>query len=929
MPGFTERLNSLPPERRAYTLNALTTHLERGGEGDKLHHLLREHECQEEIDDAARPRRVGLKSLFMRPRPRVRLRCFNSWFSLQEREGQAATFIEDVTSAQRMAAADAAREIEGGGEAVHVSLEVRYALILSSINDLGTNIPPALLTRLIGDGVWALKQGLAYARQVPALNRRALTLAAVAAEARGSAKHEILEEALGRVLAIRSSGTRAGALANLASHLCPALLSRALEAARVIDFAAYRVRALAGIIPYLPEHLRNEAFQEAWSAARETPAGGGAGPEPSALSALLPASDREEEMRRALAEIRSSPYDFSKVDLIRRAAPHLPLSLLPEALAVASEIATDRDRRSALVALSPRLAELGQQTEALRLVREGLRDGGDSATAQALAGMAPHLDDEHLRQALLAAEKLYGDETRAAGAAGLSPYLPEKLLRRALGVIRPLKHAVHRVEALAIIARRLAEPKAQEFLESTVAAAMREYKSQAERGEALARLTPLLPDRLLILALSESRRIDDEKLQVKAMAALAAVLPPGQKGEAARRLHSKAQGISVERNRFEALAQVTPLVAEMVGVEEALGIALSISNPDLCARALAGVLPRLSEDKRDEILSKALSRWRKTRRQELLPEAFNHLARHLSASLWDAAVKFARETEWLSYRGGMLTSLLRHAANVERLRPVLALALDITDERARVTALTEAARRLARLGHPEEALRLARTMSDEVRRVEALEGVIPYLPLPLLGQAAASVEELTYDGRRWSVLAELAPRFAALGEWEVAVGLLNSIRAHNKHALAAARMTVHAPPHERARLAAHALSLSEQAQGEFEENEDWWMGEALSCLAPHTSSSQLELTLELALNIADQAARGNALSAVSAQLLRLRPTDAYRLWSKAMRRSAEVSRSDLLANLPALIAVTTRLGGAHTAGEIFQAIDDVGQWWPA
>jgi hypothetical protein len=56
----------------------------------------------------------------------------------------------------------------------------------------------------------------------------------------------------------------------------------------------------------------------------------------------------------------------------------------------------------------------------------------------------------------------------------------------------------------------------------------------------------------------------------------------------------------------------------------------------------------------------------------------------------------------------------------------------------------------------------------------------------------------------------------------------------------------------------------------------------------------MEEALDLALNIADATAREAALSAVSTRLLRFPPPDAYRLWSKALRRSAEGSRADIL-----------------------------------
>jgi hypothetical protein len=848
---------------------------------------------------------------------------------LQEHEGAAATFIADVTRGWRMAEADTASEIDRGEQGRSLAFETRYALILASINDLGAGIPPPLLARLVEAGIWTLAQGRTYAWQVPALNGRALSLAAVAGQARGIIRHEILEQALACSLAIGNEGKRTEALANLAPHLCAALLPQALAAVRTVTYAPYRVRAFAGILLHLSEPLKSEALKEALSVMQEV-AGEDAQVEAiNALAKWFPVPDREAAMRQVLAKIRAAQYEFSKVELIKAASPHLTESLLPEAMSAAREITMDIDRGNALLALAPRLAEFGRQTEALRLVQSEGRRGGDQAKAQALTKMAPNLDEEHLRQALEAAGKLYVAEDRAEAIVGLSPHLSEKLLRRALTIVGSMKHAVHQVEPLAVITRLLPEGKIKEQLEIVMTTAMREYDSQAARSEALARLAPHLPDGQLRLALSESRRIDDEKRQVKAMAIMAAVMSPAQRAEAARHVHQKAQAIDTERDRFEALVYVTPLIAETIGVEEALGIALSIEHPDHCAWALTGLFPRLLADKRDEILMKVLTRWHKTRHQAMLPEAFNHLAPYLSESLWQVAVTFTQEIEWASCRGGMLSSLMRHAANIERLRSVYPLVLNIPDERARTAALMEFARQLARLGYPEEALGLAHATPDELRRVEVFEGVIPYLPLPLLLQVAAVVEELTYDGRRWSVLANLAPRFAALGEWTVAVQLLNSIKATNKHALAAASMVVCAPASDRERLVEHALNLAKEAQDEFEEGEDWWLGKALARLAPSASSTQLEAILELALKIADPVARDGALSAISTELLRLQPPAVYRLWSKAMHSSAEVSRADLLANLLALMPVTTYLGVTDIASEIFQAIHDVGQWWPA
>ena len=83
-------------------------------------------------------------------------------------------------------------------------------------------------------------------------------------------------------------------------------------------------------------------------------------------------------------------------------ASYLPERLLREVLVAAREIQWGNNRVFALVALAPRLAELGRRQEALMVV-------------QALAGLTPYLPQPLLGKTLAAAQQFGDDAARANG----------------------------------------------------------------------------------------------------------------------------------------------------------------------------------------------------------------------------------------------------------------------------------------------------------------------------------------------------------------------------------------------------------------------------------------------------------------------------------------------------------------------------------
>ncbi len=125
---------------------------------------------------------------------------------------------------------------------------------------------------------------------------------------------------------------------------------------------------------------------------------------------------------------------------------------LVAALAYARQVSDPGQRARALAGLAPRLPEdlLRQALEAAREIED------ERARALALAGLAPHLPEDLLRQALEAAREIGDERARAEALAGLAPHLPpdlqEQTLRQALEAAREIEGKFARARALAGLA---------------------------------------------------------------------------------------------------------------------------------------------------------------------------------------------------------------------------------------------------------------------------------------------------------------------------------------------------------------------------------------------------------------------------------------------------------------------------------------------
>ncbi len=495
------------------------------------------------------------------------------------------------------------------------------------------------------------------------------------------------------------------------------------------------------------------------------------------------AADQEKAARGELApylggEVGCALVEASLHSLAANLPPELVVQLVRsgvwtprQALTHTRQMPDEEKRANALAGLAPHLPEelLDEALAAARELPEESLLG--NPRARALAALAPRLAELGYPQEALATAREIGDEYhRAEALAGLASHLPQELLSQALAAAREIKGGDARARALAALAPHLPEGLREQALRKALAAA-REIGDADDRAEALAALTPHLPEELLSQALAAAREIGDADARARALAALAPHLPEDLLGEAL----AAAREIGNEYHRAEALAGLAPHLPEDLreqALREALAAAGEIGWESARARALAALVPHLPEDLREQALREALAAAREIGDEFARAWALAALAPHLPQELREQALRealaAAREIGRESARARALAALAPHPPE-ELLPQALAAAREIGGESARARALAALALHLAELGYPQEALAAAREIGDADDRARALAALAPHLaalPRPALSPLWDETLPRLARRTRRDVLADLralAPVLFALG----------------------------------------------------------------------------------------------------------------------------------------------------------------------
>ncbi|MGW3248837.1 hypothetical protein [Streptomyces sp. NPDC001070] len=208
LPGLREE--SMAGMDHGYGLRHLIEHLHRAGRNEDLHEVL------------ARSWTDG--------RRRV-----NVWFTVHRRTGQLAAFRRDIGMAWNVL-----RTISGP---LCAARQLRYALILSSLNSMAAATPPLLWPTLVKNDSLGAEEALAWARQVPAPEERAETLTRLIEVVPGCLREEVEREALAAVRAVPDGYWRLGELWRLHSLVSAELRGDLLAIVRSLADGYYQAVA--------------------------------------------------------------------------------------------------------------------------------------------------------------------------------------------------------------------------------------------------------------------------------------------------------------------------------------------------------------------------------------------------------------------------------------------------------------------------------------------------------------------------------------------------------------------------------------------------------------------------------------------------------------------------------------------------------------
>ncbi|MEH1897274.1 MAG: NB-ARC domain-containing protein [Nostoc sp.] len=702
-----------------YIHQYLVWHLEKAGQLEEIHQLLREESA------------TGS----------------NGWYEVREQLAQTGGYITDISRAWELAEANRTEST--------LSLQCRYALITASMNSLAANLPVNLLVALVKNKMWTPEQGLAYALQKPEPQEKIDSLTKLVNYLTPNLQKLALQKALAAARAIQSEYSRADALSALADKLPPELLPEALTAARAIKDESNRAKALSALADKLPPELLPEAL----AAARAIKDESNRAKALSALADKLP----PELLPEALAAARAIQHQYFRAYALSALADKLP-ELLPEALAAARAIQGESYRAYALSALADKLPEL--LPEALAAARaiqhQYFRANALSALADKLPDILPEalaaaraIQDENSRayalraladklpdilpEALAAARAIQDEDSCAKALSALADKLPPELLPEALAAARAIQHQSYRANALSALADKLPD-----ILTEALAAA-RAIQGESYRAEALSALAEKLPPELLPEALAAARAIQDEDSCAKALSALADKLPPELLPEAL----AAARAIQHQSYRAYALRALADKLPDIL--PEALAAARAIQDEDSRAYALSALA-----DKLPDILPEAFAAARAIQDEYFRTDVLSSLADKLPDILPEALAA-ARAIQDEDSRAYALSALADKLPDI--LPEALAAARAIQDGHSRAYALSALADKLPEL--LPEALAAARAIQDGHSRAYALSALADKLP-DILPEALAAARAIQHEDSRANALSALADKLPEL-----------------------------------------------------------------------------------------------------------------------------------------------------------------------
>ncbi|MGO9464665.1 MAG: NB-ARC domain-containing protein [Isosphaeraceae bacterium] len=598
-------------------------------------------------------------------------------------------------------------------------------------------------------------------------------------------------------------------------------------------------------------------------------------------------------LREALSTVKAFHDDSARSHTLIGLAPYVPLSLVAEAIALTHSIQSPSYRAKTLAPFAARMAELGYPDEALSIA--DMIDI-DEDIACALIGLSRHISPSRLRDAFARVSSIKEEGDRASAIVGIAPRLDPTFLEVALALARGIGNRGYRARALAGLALAITEPDRNSVLLEGLTAA-RQITSEENRTAVLTWLATYLPASLSEQLLTASAYIQDEGRRARVLAAYAVLAPPARTDRALSEALSLARSV---RRRYQLydqanLAAIAPYFAKAGRELMAWEIIRSIRSAEHRAEAIKKSVPHFGEQ---IILNHVLpsvqagrDRWNLRCQADELAAVIGRLIA-LSRSA-DALLLVPKIPEGDSGDGARLrlVALLTAQEGGRFLAEAIGVAKSTTWSRDTAMDMLYP---IMTLDLIREELEATQTIGDGEYRAIALASLAPHLPLSAVREAACQAEASSDHPYRTRVIAAMARRL---------------------------------PSAERKRLLQESLK-SARAIGNPQER-----AKTLADLAPLLSRWDLT-TRELRdvqFHKDEEKKRKDKPSAINGPILALDvmpPDSISSSWCSKIRSLASFARRKLLSELPSLVPLVIALNCPEALTETYFAIRDVGRWWP-
>jgi hypothetical protein len=930
----------------------------------------------------------------------------NSWFDTHDQLGLTAEYFVDIELAQRRAEESTDQAVTPADRARAIGMEIRYALMKSSLASVAASIPSTLLAVLVRRGIWKFEKARAYATVIPDAEDRAaaltkLTLLLDIGSTDRAGLLGLAEQAAGSITYSMDRALTYARVAVASSEPDRSLLfDRALEAADANPQAGgVRAWLLTWLAPYYPARtvaeLRrgltarpsNSAYRQATIAALEmlpelledvlhlARHGRYRGERGEAYRAILRctlADERPTIIEEMLVAIASSDQQWRTEEIAAELTPYLPLELLPSFLADTLNGASPHTTIRALVGALPRLGG-DQRADALAAAVSAVRQVGGNVKREdflallscipepdrsslieemadiahrvhparaewLLCDLAPILSEQLLGRAVDAADDV-GPRSRALNM--LAPYLTPALLRRAIAAL-PLDSFSEWAGAFVHLACHLPQTLQRQVVQLVAA-----VEDETRRLALLIRLAPCLHPDLVGLAAESGESASDTETCAQMLAELASRAREPQRSTIYREALDIAESEGYAHPRFRALAQMTGNPEQLVHIlrmqcaldergdrharvvhlppmklpdevlDSAAEIVRRIDEPCSRARALAMLVPQVTESRRAGLLKDAAQDgFRHHVHPDDIPcDALEALMKAVSAVPEATRLPFAPH----------ITQTLIEEENPGRMRQLIWLAVYLSHEfgdELQSQAL-QCAAKLSGVGEP-----------DWVRRhgFSGFKRLAPYLSPERLLEARDLVQAA--EGPRWQ-LAVLATLTAAADPATRrsmiidAVARMRSSTDANELCEALGELGPYLSDTDATALLSRLL---DQTQGD-QQSSSGSLAEAIAKVAPALHGEQVIQMAKAARDqlVSSERAESSRALAMARSGTSLKHWSLY--WRPAILDAAAAGRSVLLARIGELPLEPSENSPADTvvtvAQHIAQALQDTRRWWPS